>query len=38
LEQAVLVTKSQQVDLKEVRRWSKVEGKEKECKVFTDKL
>jgi len=38
LEQAILVTKSQQVDLKEIRRWSKVEGKEKEFKVFTDKL
>lgn len=38
LEQAILVTKSQQVDLKEIRRWSKVEGKEKEFKTFTDKL
>jgi hypothetical protein len=38
LEQAILVTKNQQVDLKEIRRWSKVEGKAKECKVFTDKL
>lgn len=38
LEQAILVTKSQQVDLKEIRRWSKVEGKEKECKIFIDKL
>jgi len=38
LEQAILVAKSQQVDLKEIRRWSKVEGKEKECKVFIDKL
>jgi hypothetical protein len=38
LEQAILVTKSQQVDLKEIRRWSKVEGKEKEFKVFIDKL
>jgi hypothetical protein len=24
--------------VKEIRRWSKVEGKEKECKAFTDKL
>jgi hypothetical protein len=38
LEQAVLVAESQQVDLKEIKRWSKVEGKEKEFKVFTDKL
>ena len=27
-----------QVDLKEIKRWSKVEGKEKEYKSFTDKL
>lgn len=38
LEQAILVTKSQQVDLKEIKRWSKVERKEKEFKAFTDKL
>lgn len=38
LEQAILVTKSQQVNLKEIKRWSKVEGKEKEYKTFTDKL
>ena len=38
LEQAILVAKSQQVDLKEIKRWSKVERKEKEYKVFTDKL
>lgn len=38
LEQALLVTKSQQVDLKEIKRWSRVEGKEKGFKVFTDKL
>jgi len=38
LEQAILVTKNQQVDLKEIKRWSKVEGKEKEFKFFTDKL
>lgn len=38
LEQATLVAKSQQVDLKEIKRWSKVEGKEKEFKVFTNKL
>ena len=38
LEQAILVAKSQQVDLKEIKRWSKVEGKEREYKSFTDKL
>jgi len=38
LEHAVLVTKSQQVDLKEIKRWSKVERKEKEFKAFRDKL
>ena len=38
LEQAILVTQNQQVDLKEIKRWSKVEGKEKEYKAFTDKL
>jgi len=38
LEQAVLVAKSQKVNLKEIKRWSKVEGKEKEYKSFTDKL
>ena len=38
LEQAVLVAKSQTVNLMEIKRWSKVEGKEKEYKSFTDKL
>lgn len=38
LEQAVLVAKSQRVDLKEIKRWSKVEGKEKEFKSFADKF
>jgi len=38
LEQAILVAKSQQVDLKEIKRWSKVEGKEKEYNFFTNKL
>ncbi|SRR5258706_806688 len=38
LEQALLVAKSQRVKLKELKRWSKVEGKEKEYKIFTDKL
>jgi hypothetical protein len=38
LEQAVWVAQSQPVDLKEIKRWSKVEGKEKDYKAFTDKL
>lgn len=38
LAQAVLVAKSQNVDLKEVERWSKVENKEKEYAVFNNKL
>ncbi|HNM37262.1 MAG TPA: hypothetical protein PKI33_09370, partial [Anaerolineales bacterium] len=38
LEQATLVTKSQKVDLKEIKRWSKVEGKVKEFKAFTENL
>jgi hypothetical protein len=38
LEQALLVAKSQTVDLKEIRRWSKVEGKDREHKIFTGKL
>jgi hypothetical protein len=38
LEQAVLVAKNQQVDLNEIKRWSKVEGKEQEFKAFTGKL
>ncbi len=38
LEQALLVAKYQKVDLKEVKRWSKVEGKDREYRVFTDKL
>ena len=38
LTQAILVIKSQQVDLKEIKRWSKVEGKEKEFKSFIDKI
>jgi hypothetical protein len=38
MDQAILVTKSQQVDLKEIRRCSKVEGKAKKFKSFTDKL
>ncbi|NOH01498.1 MAG: hypothetical protein HND47_05745 [Chloroflexi bacterium] len=38
LEQAVLVAKSQSVNLKEIKRWSKVEGKEKEYGTFVNKL
>jgi hypothetical protein len=38
LAQAVLVTESQNVDLKEIKRWSKAEGKEKEYDVFKRKL
>src|SRR6266496_5502422 len=38
LEQAVLVTKSQDVNLKEIKRWSKGEGKEQEYEVFKKRL
>jgi hypothetical protein len=38
LAQAVLITKSQKVDLKEVKRWSKVEGREREYEIFKNKL
>lgn len=38
LAQAVLVTKSQKVDLKEVKRWSNAEGKEHEFQAFREKL
>ena len=38
LAQAILVTKSQIVDLKEIKRWSKVEGKSKEFEIFKSKL
>ena len=38
LAQAVLVAKKQKVDLEEVERWSKVEGKAKEFEVFKEKL
>ena len=36
--QAVLVVENQNVDLKEIERWSKVEGKEKEYEIFKEKL
>lgn len=38
LAQAVLVTESQDVNLKEVKRWSKAEGKEREYETFKSKL
>ncbi len=38
LTQAVLVAKNQSVDLKEIKRWSKTEGKEKEYEIFKNKL
>lgn len=38
LEQAVLVSKSQSVDLIELHRWSKVEGKEQEFEIFKKRL
>jgi hypothetical protein len=38
LAQAVLVARSQAVNLNEIKRWSKVEGKEQEFEVFKKKL
>jgi hypothetical protein len=38
LMQAVLVSKKQRINLKEIKRWSKVEGKEQEFEVFKKKL
>ena len=38
LAQAILVTKNQKVDLREVKRWSKAEGKEAQFEVFVNKL
>lgn len=38
LVQAVLVAKDQKVDLKEIKRWSKNEGKEREYEFFKAKL
>jgi hypothetical protein len=38
LAQAVLVAESQNVDLKEIKRWSKREGKESEYETFRQKL
>lgn len=38
LAQAVLVANDQIVDLKEIKRWSKTEGKEREYDIFKGKL
>jgi len=38
LAQAVLVAQSQNVDVKEIKRWSKAEGKEQEYEIFKSKL
>lgn len=38
LAQAVLVSKSQSVDLKEIKRWSQGEGKEQEFEEFIKNL
>lgn len=38
LAQAVLVAKDQNIDLKEIKRWSKTEGKEKEYEIFKRKF
>ncbi len=38
LAQAVLVAQSQNVDLKEIKRWSKAENKEREYEIFEDRL
>lgn len=38
LTQAVLVAKDQKIDLREIKRWSKAEGKEKEYDFFKRKL
>lgn len=38
LAQAILVSKAQKVDLKEIQRWSKAEGKEQEFNLFREKL
>jgi hypothetical protein len=38
LAQAILVTESQNVDLKEIKRWSKAQRKAGEFEVFKDKL
>lgn len=38
LAQARLVAESQKVDLNDIKRWSKAEGKEKEFEIFRKQL
>lgn len=38
MEQALLVAQAKKIDLKEIERWSKVEGKLKEFKLFKNRL
>jgi hypothetical protein len=38
LAQAVLVAESQKIDLQEIKRWSKLEGKQQEYEIFKKKL
>ena len=38
LAQAVLVAKDQKVDLKEIKRWSKTEGRKQEYEIFKNRL
>ena len=38
LEQALLIAQSNKIDMKEIKRWSKKEGEEKEFKIFLEKL
>jgi len=38
LAQALLVSRLQKVDIKEIKRWSKTEGKEREFKIYKNKL
>ena len=38
LAQAILVAQNQPVDLNEIKRWSKTEGKEREFEIFKEKL
>ena len=38
LAQAILVSKSQNVDIQEIKRWSKAEAKEQEFEAFKSRL
>lgn len=38
LAQAILVAKSQKIDLQEIKRWSKVENKENEFEIFKKRI